>query len=91
VFKGDEIMSNLKEIVANYLKDHGFGGLFHYDGECVCDLEDFMPCEEPCPDCQPGYKIACDPETCSEGGDCNYHLSLEKPTTTIEQKQEVEP
>ena len=41
---------NIKEIVTEYLKSHGFDGLYHDD--CGCDLQDLMPCDEPNLNCR---------------------------------------
>ena len=55
----------VKAIVAEYLKAHGYDGL--YDDDCGCLLgDDFMPCGlERIDGCLPGYKQA--PDCC---GDC---------------------
>ena len=65
----------LKEITAAYLKDNGYDGLFHADTCCGCALDDFMPCGEPSPDCEPGYTG----EGCSCGGDCVAGIWRDKP------------
>lgn len=59
----------IKEIVTKYLKDNGFDGLFN-EGQCGCELSDLMPCDEPQPDCAPGFKLPC-PEDC---GDHDWHI-----------------
>ena len=63
----------VKAIVAEYLKAHGYDGL--YDDDCGCLLEDdLMTCSRDGLDaCQPGYKQAC---TCGEG--CEWHVGPEK-------------
>ena len=46
----------VKEIIFDWLKNHGYDGLC--DGEdCGCCLADFMPCDEDggILDCEPGY------------------------------------
>ncbi len=50
---------NVKEIVIEYLKSHGYDGL--YDGyDCGCKVDDLMPCDS-CPDlCEAGYLRAPD-------------------------------
>ena len=35
---------NVEQIVREYLETNGYDGLFNENGECGCDLEDFMPC-----------------------------------------------
>ena len=69
---------NVKEIVAEYLKSHGYDGLYH-DSECGCEVSDLMPCciEMP-PNCESGYKVKCDPETCLADGNCDFHIGPEK-------------
>ena len=43
-------MIELREIVRDWLKTHGCDGLY-YEGECSCDIDDLMPCGQPCLDC----------------------------------------
>ncbi len=64
---------NIKEIVANYLVEKGYGGLYDADCECGCEIDDLFPCDDVCPDCVAGYKILC---TCGEG--CPYHIGPKK-------------
>ena len=66
---------NLKTIVENWLKGHGYDGLFSEDSACACRLEDLMPCEEPGMECQPGYEEKClgEPTEFCEG-DCRFHV-----------------
>jgi len=44
----------VKEIVADWLKEHGCDGLC--GEECGCDFEDFRPCDEPSFDCVAAMK-----------------------------------
>lgn len=37
----------VQEIVAVWLKDNGYDGLFSEDYECGCEISDLMPCSEP--------------------------------------------
>ena len=67
-------MPTIKEIVKEYLETNGYEGLF-YPGECACELEDLMPCDEPNMNCEPGYKEPCDPKEC---GDHEFHISKGK-------------
>lgn len=61
---------NVREIIAKYLKDNGFDGLYS-PGECGCKLDDLMPCD--------GIGISCNPEECFPGflgpcpADCGEH------------------
>ena len=64
----------LKEIVAEWLKEHGYDGLY-CETSCGCKIDDLMPCDEPGTDCQPGYIVPCPgPERCEADGDCEYHI-----------------
>ena len=45
----------VKEIIKEYLKTNGYGGL--YSGFCGCEMEDLFPCGEYCGQCEPGYKV----------------------------------
>lgn len=49
----------LRELTADWLKSHGYEGLFDPD-ECACEVSDLMPCDEPNPKCEPGIKTKCD-------------------------------
>jgi len=48
----------VKEIVEEWLKEHGYDGLCNPDAECGCALDDLIPCEGACDLCQPAYKGA---------------------------------
>jgi hypothetical protein len=63
----------VREIVTQWLIDHGYDGLWNEAGECACDLSDLIPCGGPCDECQAGYKTPCD---C---GEHHYHIGKEKP------------
>ena len=65
----------VKEIVIEYLENNGYDGL--YADDCGCPIDDLFLYE--CgTDCQPGYKTACDPDTCTLDGDCDFHIGPEK-------------
>jgi len=50
---------DVKEIVGQWLKDHGYDGLWNDLGECGCEVGDLCPCQDGnIGDCQPGYKHA---------------------------------
>ena len=52
---------DVKQIVTEWLKEHGYDGL--YNDDCGCVLDDLMPCEDCCDGCEAGYKtLADDPE-----------------------------
>jgi len=58
----------IKEIIFSYLKNHGYDGLTNGVG-CSCFLSDLMPCDVPCEDCEPGYKVNCN-QDCGESMNC---------------------
>ena len=63
----------LREIAAEWLKEHGFDGL--YSGQCGCRINDLIPCDGPGEDCEAGHIIPCPgPEICELGGDCEWHI-----------------
>ena len=39
----------VKEILAEWLENHGYDGLYDHHKECCCSIDDLMPCED-CPD-----------------------------------------
>jgi hypothetical protein len=51
---------NCLDIVAKYLKDNGYDGLFN--DECGCELSDLRPCCDDITHCTPGYKVAPPPD-----------------------------
>jgi len=64
---------NVRQIVKQFLLANGYDGL--YNDDCGCALDDLIPCgSESLSTCEPGYKIPCDPETCSANGDCPWHI-----------------
>jgi len=50
----------VKEIIVKYLKENGYDGLRHPDGECGCEINDLGPCDGTLDNCEPGYKVKCD-------------------------------
>jgi len=50
---------NVKDIVAKYLKQNGYDGIY-YPGECACKIDDLAPCGESLLECIPGYEKPCD-------------------------------
>jgi len=75
----------VKEIVYDWLKAHGYTGLYDADGgECGCEIDDLMPADnEACLDCEPGYRVMCTPE-CAESHEYEpengyaWHIQPEK-------------
>ena len=60
---------NVHEIVEQYLRDNGFGGLVDKEAVCGCELDDLAPCDDMQAECIAGYKAGC---TCGEG--CDFHI-----------------
>jgi len=70
---------DVRGIIWNYLKAHGYDGLYSTDIDCGCELADLMPCDEyGIGNCSPGYKASCYDEDC-EIDDCDWHIAPEKP------------
>lgn len=44
------------EILAAWLRAHGYTGLYAYGHECGCTVEDLAPCDSNCLGCMPGSK-----------------------------------
>jgi hypothetical protein len=65
----------VKELVATYLREHNYDGLWNPDGECACLASDLCPCGEPMDRCEPGHKTPCD---C---GEHDWHIAA-KPAAT---------
>lgn len=67
------------EILKTYLKNEGYDGLYNSLVPCGCELKDLMPCDgEGVGDCEPGYKVPCDPGTCEADGECDWHMGSGK-------------
>lgn len=75
-------MPTVKEIVAIWLKENGYDGLF-YPGVCACKLGDLIPCGEISAVCEAGYVTPCDPNDEEGPDDCNgrceFHIGATKP------------
>jgi len=67
----------VKEIVRQWLQDHGYDGLC--SDFCGCVFSDLMPCGEDASGCQAGYKVPCPgPQDCEAGGTCPWHIRARK-------------
>ena len=66
---------NVREMLEKSLRESGFDGLLHEDGECACQIGDLVPCESDFTTCRPGYKVACH---CEMG--CDFHITEARPT-----------
>lgn len=72
----------VKSIMADWLREHGYDGLWN-ENECGCTVDDFMPCGgESIADCKPGYHVPCKGEDCEllwcESA-TDAHIGPEKP------------
>jgi len=64
-------MPDVREIVKEWLEQHGYDGLCSDNWECGCTLDDLMPCCEACTECLAGYKRPGDAE-------CDFYINPEK-------------
>lgn len=64
----------VQEIVVDWLKSHGYDGLYSDSGECACLAEDLAPCGEIGNLCRAGVLGKCNPENCANGGGCTWHI-----------------
>ena len=67
---------NVRNIVSEWLRKHGYDGL--YTEDCGCVLDDLMPCSGPyefSTSCNPGYRNPCPgADECYLDGDCEFHV-----------------
>lgn len=66
---------NVKEIALEWLKEHGYDGLYNEHRNCGCCQDDFMDCDWQEGFCEPAYKIP------SNDPDFDYLMTTEKPKT----------
>ncbi len=45
----------VKDMIHQYLVEHGYDGLFNDFGECACLRGELAPCDQSFVDCEPGY------------------------------------
>ena len=65
---------DVRQIVADYLRENGFDGLYNLVVDCACKLEDLAPCDCNLLDCKPGYLQPCPPDC----GDHDWHMGDKK-------------
>ena len=69
---------NIRDIVKEHLQEKGYEGLYNWDAECACKLDDLMPCDQGYQECEAGYLVEFDGDcTCGQG--CDYHIQKNKP------------
>jgi len=62
----------IQQIVEQWLREHGYDGLYSPDGGCACRIDDLFPCQEFSSDCTAGHvKKGCSDE-CGMG--CEWHV-----------------
>lgn len=75
----------VKDIVREYLADHGYDGLYNAELDCACLTDDLGPCDDWRADCCPGYKTTCQAEGCQPWDRCEcciiggWHVQAEPP------------
>lgn len=61
------------DIVEQWLREHGYDGLYNED--CGCTVDDLAPCCTDTLHCRAGYKIPCPgPDACPAEGNCPFHI-----------------
>lgn len=67
-----ERLPTQRELVAAWLKEHGYGGLWLPDEPCGCDVDSLAPCDGDywfSGDCEPAYRRECpNDDSCSCDG-----------------------
>jgi len=77
---------NVKTILSEYLKQHGYDGLYNADLECGCVIDDLIPCDFNFSECEPAYKLECPCENEGEHEACEYNDGC---MSTIKQKNKT--
>lgn len=71
---------NVKMIVEEWLREHGYDGLCNLDIPCGCLLGDLSPCGELGEDCRPGHREDVDEHCvcgCDGQGTAHWHVCIE--------------
>lgn len=72
---GPSELTNIFDIVEDWLRQHGYEGLCNLGCDCGCGVGYIMPCG--CPDlgdCRPAYEVRCG--KCDEAGTCKKYAEL---------------
>ena len=74
---------NVREIVINWLQEHGYDGLYCED--CGCGVDDLAPCAElPMFDCNAGYRWSREQVLAKYGFDgCTFAILAGKPAADV--------
>jgi hypothetical protein len=48
---------DVKALLVEVLRAQGFDGLWSDGGGCACIVDDLVPCDGPCHECQAGYLL----------------------------------
>lgn len=80
--KRKEENMNVDSIIEDWLKTHGYDGLYHGEG-CACKIGDIAPCGQPSGQCEAGYLLPCD-GTC-DAGKCDFHIGQRPKAPSNEQ------
>ena len=67
-----------REIIATWLREHGYDGLFN-PGVCGCLIDDLIPCDGPCSNCEAGYKADAEPDSEFYDGPGSWVIQRERP------------
>lgn len=67
---------NVREMLEKNLRENGFDGLVHEEGECACEIGELVPCASDFTSCRSGYKVNC---ACGMG--CDFHITENRPAT----------
>jgi hypothetical protein len=70
----------VKDIIVEWLKAHGYDGLYSEGGECACEMADLCPCDDAGFSCEPGYKRK---PRADEDPDCKFYIDAERPEETL--------
>ena len=60
---------NVKEILIEWLKEHGYDGLYDSGNDCACQLSDLCPCDCGPWECEAGVFLPLTSERKSDGFD----------------------
>ena len=71
---------NVREIVEQWLKEHGYDGLYNSECDsCACLLDNLAECDQIDNGCSAGYKVPCDGTL--PNCPCSFHVTPKKPAT----------